>query len=368
MDLSTAFSHAAASSTTNTIASAAAATSSSVNPVTFLRDAFDSYRQTLYEHPLSTKMITGATIAVVADAIAQAAAAVGNNKKSSSEVVAEEETSTGGLLPQDWYNSKRAVSFATFDAVYRAAQHYMYPPMVQMFQGQYITALLSSFMATAAVPFSSPDQLPMTFSWAGPMEQALASQLIIIPVVYYPVFFAVTGVVQGLTVEETIERAKTTFIPIMKRNLLYWIPCQFATFALLAGDALEPLQIPVLTGLGLIWTIILSLFAGSAGSSSTQQQEQESVLPEPEMAQVPLIPAYESVVVLPQDTSVIMGDFSSTSEVDSESLGATYAPAQEEMESPSNERLNLVLDELEEVEVNESSLASSLKNYTSSSY
>ena len=317
-------------------------------------------------------MITGATIAVVADAIAQAAAAVGNKKASAASEEADATSSSStGLLPHDWYNSKRAVSFATFDAVYRAAQHYMYPPMVQMFQGHYITALLSSFVATAAVPFS-PDQLtPMTFSWAGPMEQALASQLIIIPVVYYPVFFAVTGVVQGLTVEETIERAKTTFIPIMKRNLLYWIPCQFATFALLAGDALEPLQIPVLTGLGLIWTIILSLFAGSAGASSQQQQqEQETVLPEPEMASMPLIPAYESVVVLPQDTSVLMGDFTSTtSEVDSVTLGATFAPAQqEEMKSPSTERLNLLLDELEEVGASESSLASSFKNYTSSSY
>ena len=92
------------------------------------------------------------------------------------------------------------------------------------------------------------------------MEQALVSQLVIIPLIYYPLFYSVTGAVQGLTIQETIQRVKKTFVPIMIKNLFFWIPCQFGVFRWVD----EPLQIPILTVLGLVWTVILSLFAGSA--------------------------------------------------------------------------------------------------------
>jgi hypothetical protein len=87
-------------------------------------------------------------------------------------------------------------------------------------------------------------------------------------VIYYPVFYASTGLVQGLTVEETLTRAKETFLPLMKRNLIFWIPTQFAVF----GFAQENLQIPMLIVCGLIWTIILSL---SAGNANEDQQPPE---------------------------------------------------------------------------------------------
>lgn len=46
----------------------------------------------------------------------------------------------------------------------------------------------------------------------------------------------------------------------MKRNLLFWIPTQFAVF----GFVEENLQIPILIVCGLVWTIILSISAGNA--------------------------------------------------------------------------------------------------------
>jgi hypothetical protein len=82
---------------------------------------------------------------------------------------------------------------------------------------------------------------------------------------YYPVFYLITGAVQGLTLDQTIARAKDTFIPLMKRNLIFWIPVQFGTF----GYIEENLQIPVLIVCGLVWTVILSLSAGSVGSSES---------------------------------------------------------------------------------------------------
>jgi hypothetical protein len=85
-------------------------------------------------------------------------------------------------------------------------------------------------------------------------------------VIYYPVFYATTGLVQGLTLEETLNRARETFLPLMKRNLMFWIPTQFAVF----GFVHENLQISILIVCGLIWTIILSL---SAGNANDEQQE-----------------------------------------------------------------------------------------------
>ena len=63
-------------------------------------------------------------------------------------------------------------------------------------------------------------------------------------------------VLQGLSAEGTEEQAKKKFIPLMKRNLLFWIPMQF-------GFVEDGLQIPFLSLCGLMWTVILSAVAGS---------------------------------------------------------------------------------------------------------
>jgi hypothetical protein len=59
----------------------------------------------------------------------------------------------------------------------------------------------------------------------------------------------------------------------MKRNLLFWIPVQFAVF----GFVDESLQIPILIACGLIWTVILSVVAGSA-TTKIVPEEEESLL------------------------------------------------------------------------------------------
>jgi hypothetical protein len=167
----------------------------------------DTYRHSLLEHPLGTKMATGATMAVAGDAIAQ-----------SRDVDAP-------------YDKRRATSFAFFDMAYRALQHAAFPVIVQYCHGQFLQSALSHVTLV--------DQHA-----AAAMEQTLASQLGIVPLFYYPAFFAVTGAVQGLDVEGSVQRAKDTFVPLMKRNLCFWIPVQFVQF----GFIQEDLQIPVSTG------------------------------------------------------------------------------------------------------------------------
>lgn len=214
----------------------------------------DKYKESLIAHPLSTKMITGATLAVCGDAIAQ-------------------------LQSEDDYDKRRAGSFAAFDAVYRAVQHLSFPAIVQECQGQYIGAVVASLpLLKVGVGNLGIENLSYYY---GAMEQTLASQLGIVPFFYYPVFYAITAFVQGLNFDEAVCRARETFIPLMKRNLLFWIPVQFVQF----GYIDESLQIPFLSVCGLCWTFIISLFAGNA-RKQIQDELEECVLYSTESGEV----------------------------------------------------------------------------------
>lgn len=200
-------------------------------------DILSAYKAELIANPLQTKMVTGATVALMGDAIAQ-----------SRDI-------------DHPYDRRRAVSFMTFDACYRWLQHEVYPALVAHLHGQYIGGVISSIppLAHAAKVAGEASGTDPTFIYAT-LEQTLSSQLGIVPFIYYPVFYTITGLLQHLTPSETIERAKETFLPLMKRNLLFWIPVQFIQF----GFVEDSLQIPFITACGLIWTVILSVMAGAA--------------------------------------------------------------------------------------------------------
>ena len=186
----------------------------------FPADVLSAYKNQLAAHPLPTKMMTGATVALMGDALAQ---------------------SRDKDFP---YDRRRAASFMTFDACYRWLQHETYPTLVANLQGQYLGGLIGAIppLSQAAKALGEASGTDPTFFYST-MEQTLSSQLGIVPFIYYPVFYTITGILQQLTVEQTIERARETFIPLMKRNLLFWIPVQFLQF----GFVEENLQIPFIT-------------------------------------------------------------------------------------------------------------------------
>ena len=212
----------------------ATSTTAIQNPLTPI---FEKYMSTLTAFPLPTKMLTGAALATAGDAIAQ-------------------------QREDDEYDPSRGASFAAFDMIYRAAQHWLFPIIVELCRGQILFSVLSSIGASQLV-----DSSTLTA-----MERALASQLVIVPFLYYPVFFTFTGYMQGLNVQEGLERAKQNFVPLMKRNLLFWIPVQYVQFCYLPTD----LQIPFLSCAGLAWTFILSIMAGSAKKYSKDAAEHET--------------------------------------------------------------------------------------------
>jgi hypothetical protein len=221
--------------TTAVLASAATTATSSASLL------LSQYTQSLAVNPLETKMATGAILATLGDAIAQ---------------------SQSGQA----YNVRRASSFAAFDVAYRAAQHALFPLIVTHCQGQFLTSVLG---AIAPQLLSSADT---TTVYAAAMEQTLASQLGIVPFLYYPVFFTLTGVVQGLSGEQSWTRAKDNFLPLLKRNLLYWIPVQFVQFAFVETS----LQIPFLCVCGLLWTFLLSIMAGSTKGYNNDDKTEEA--------------------------------------------------------------------------------------------
>mmetsp|Transcript_8980 Transcript_8980/g.13803 ORF Transcript_8980/g.13803 Transcript_8980/m.13803 type:complete len:304 (+) Transcript_8980:135-1046(+) len=202
-----------------------------------IKNPLELYTNTLLEHPLITKMVTGGVLATCGDAIAQS------------------------KVEEEAYDTRRAASFAIFDMMYRALQHFAYPVIVAECYGQHINGIFQS------IGLGSTFANQMDYMAA--MEQTLASQLVIVPVLYYPVFFSLTGYVQGLSTEEAITRAKETFIPLMKRNLLFYIPVQFIQFCYLPTDV----QIPFLSVCGLCWTYILSNFAGSVKGYAGDEEE-----------------------------------------------------------------------------------------------
>jgi hypothetical protein len=209
-------------------------------------DILSAYKDQLAAHPLPTKMMTGATVALMGDALAQ---------------------SRDVDVP---YDRRRAASFMTFDACYRLLQHETYPALVANLNGQYLGGLIGAIppLSLAAKTLGEASGADPTFFYAT-LEQTLASQLGIVPFLYYPVFYTITGILQNLTVDQTIDRARETFVPLMKRNLLFWIPVQFLQF----GFVEENLQIPFLTVCGLIWTIILSVMAGAAQKNTQVTEE-----------------------------------------------------------------------------------------------
>jgi hypothetical protein len=197
----------------------------------------DEYKRLLAVRPLLTKMATGASLAVIGDALAQARSRSNNRSSEEQEVYT--------------YDKFRAVSFAAFDSCYRMFQHVAFPFLVGRCRGRLLASLFN---------LEGGEVTSRLRHFLAATEQTMVYQLCVVPLIYYPVFFTFTGLVQGLTVQETWQRARTDFVPCWKRNLLFWVPMQFFMFGFLD----EKWQIPFSCVMGIVWSTILSAFAGRA--------------------------------------------------------------------------------------------------------
>jgi hypothetical protein len=142
------------SSITTTVASAATTTFKDTlsHPQQIVPTLYDHYKAVLAAKPFQTKIMTGCTLAVVGDAIAQ-------------------------QRTEPEYNFKRAASFVAFDGCWRAVQVLTYKPLIETCTGKFSWNLLQT------LPFLSPQTNP-DISLLGAMEQTLVSQLVMIPCKY----------------------------------------------------------------------------------------------------------------------------------------------------------------------------------------
>ena len=143
-----------------------------------------AYERCLVNNPLRTKVLTGASLAVFGDYLAQVKEMRESNKD---------------------YSLPRALSFAVFDSCYRMFQHKAIPYIVMLGQGHVIHKSMS------LIPLITMSESSLAFTAA--MERTFMYQFGLIPFFYYPIFFTFTGLIQGLTLKETFARAKQNFLP-----------------------------------------------------------------------------------------------------------------------------------------------------------
>jgi len=217
--------------------------------------AIGAYSAALAAHPLETKVATAAALALVGDAIAQRAAA------------------KDAPTPMT-YDAKRGVSFVLFDAAYRGGfQHAAFPAIIELCRGDVLHGAADSLQLSGVL-----DQ-----SMLAAIECTAVNQLVIVPVVYYPLFFAITGAVQGLDRSQSLDRVRKQFVPLTIRNWKFWIPSQFVQFAYLPLE----LQVPFTCVMGLAWNIILSAAAGSAREPDAEPVAESTLEQSPRLEQSP---------------------------------------------------------------------------------
>mmetsp|Transcript_21905 Transcript_21905/g.27097 ORF Transcript_21905/g.27097 Transcript_21905/m.27097 type:complete len:445 (+) Transcript_21905:83-1417(+) len=243
------------------------------------RNLFEIYANSLKTSPIITKSLTSGILATLGDAIAQIL--------SSKDDVKDDEDS--GFQ----YDIQRGICFLGFGALYTGTfQHFWF-----QYLGSNISEWGEFFKVWGPTRVSIPvnDVYSLKEWWMyfdvvatfenPPSDAALAvgklavNQFITVPVLYMPLFFAFTGALSKLNVEQSIDRARSMYLPLLKRNYFFWLPMQLIQFLVIPTEW----QIPYISAASLLWTVILSNIASqqtapqSTESSSCQKIDGDAV-------------------------------------------------------------------------------------------
>jgi len=153
------------------------------------------------------------------------------------------------------YDYSRMASFFAFGATYTGAfQHWWFQTLTVMIPGplpEY--GFVDQFTAAAA-------------------KTALC-QFGTIPLIYLPLFFALTGLLRGLSPELSLQRAKQLYLPVYTWNVGFWIPAQMVQFLFVDPDYM----VTYCCCAGLLWGVVLSQIAGPLPKVAMQAQAKGSL-------------------------------------------------------------------------------------------
>lgn len=231
----------AASEMTSPSVDVVAASSFSLPSFSGLDNPLVAYDTALRAHPLETKTLTAAALATAGDCFAQKLSSAYDSQSFE-------------------YDVKRGAAFATFGASYTGA--------FQAYWFDYLNAHLVGLGVDLGV-WGSP-YIPPPSSEVLAAAKVAVNQFVVVPALYMPLFFAVTGALGGLDLEASLERMRSLYGPILRRNYAFWLPVQFLAFVALPLEY----QVPVLTVASLLWTVILSsLGSGKVAASLPDSPE-----------------------------------------------------------------------------------------------
>ena len=99
-------------------------------------------------------------------------------------------------------------------------------------------------------------------TFSADLVRVLFNQFVISAFLYNPLYFGITGPMQGLTARETLQRFRERFPSLFGLSLLFWFPVQYGQFACVPTRY----KVPFICMASLVWNTILSALAGSAAS------------------------------------------------------------------------------------------------------
>lgn len=195
-------------------------------------------------------MVTAGAMTMLGDVIAQSA-----EQKSAAELERWEGD-------RQWsFDYVRMASFFTFGAAYTGA-----------FQHWWFETLLETIPAP-------PPESGFGAQFTSAAAKTALCQFGTIPLVYLPLFFALTGVLRGLSLEACWQRAEQLYLPVYTRNISFWIPAQMIQF-LFVDPAY---MVTYCCFAGLLWGVVLSQIAGrlpQAPLNAAQGEAGASALPD----------------------------------------------------------------------------------------
>ena len=186
-----------------------------------------AYAAALVHSPIPTKAVTAALVGLTGDALAQRSDAAVD------------------------YDVRRACSFALFGAGYTGAfQHSLFGWLSGSCSGSTLAGIMCEDIGAAAL--GSP--------WLAAAEMTLVNQLCVVPFLYLPLFFLLSGLAKRTQPCKILSDARSLYVPTLVRNWSFWLPVQCALFALLPAELL----VPATCLAGVAWNFILSSLASTA--------------------------------------------------------------------------------------------------------